>query len=441
MKLLPHNEKAYQQLQQAFLQHRKVLYVSGVGTGKSFVFLALAERIFTGRILYVVPKHSIAANMNEYNEFHSVSERVDFVTYNTFSSIRKGLPYLEGHCLVVIDECHHLGSDLYGSNLMKCIEKAQAHVLGLTATPEREDHSSIEQYFDVRIDGISNFDAIRLGLMPPIEYRVCYPEKDFKQIEKEYDYEVKPELSYESSEDILRDAIVMFPREKWIVFFPDVKTLHKHEKLIHRLFPDFAFYTLYSSLKNLGDVVKGVQESEKAVILSVNILLEGVHFPNISGIVLMRNVTSLSAFQQMIGRVCNIGSKTPPVVLDCSASSIRLMAKLMAVAQNTGSQPVTQTYENQKKIVKVGIGAHRKYDINRLFWFYQNGRTRLSTQHAMQAIEKYHSFHGNWYSNLDALQKNDLDMKKFRACCRMYNVTPEFAFRFLQSKAYEKGTA
>lgn len=434
MELLKHNQNAYEEIKDSFQKYRKVLYVSGVGTGKSFVFLALAENVFKGKILYVVPKHSIAANINAYKEFAVVNDRVDFATYNTFSSIHKGIAEMMGHCLVVIDECHHLGSDIYGKNLIKSIEKLDIPVLGLTATPERDDHVSIENLFDVRVDGISNFDAIRLGLMPSIEYRVCYPEKDFRQIEKEYEYDVKPELSYEASEDILRDAITMFPRNKWIAFFPDVKTLHKHEKLLHRLFPGYQFFTLYASLKNLPEVIDGVQKAERAVVLSVNILLEGVHLPNINGILLMRNVTSLAAFQQMIGRVCGIGNHINPVVLDCSACSIKLMAKLMSLGQTSGAAARPSGDGEQKEIVKVGIGAHKKYDINRLFYLSQNSRSAVSMEHARQAVAKYRSFNGKIYKNWEELKTNDLDNKKFRACCRMYHVVPEFACRFLSGE-------
>ena len=431
MELLKHNQKAYEEIEDSFQEYQKVLYVSGVGTGKSFVFLALAENVFRGKVLYVIPEPSVATNINEYKEFAVVNSRVDFTTYNTFSSIHKGIAAMEGHCLVVVDECHHLGSDLYGKNLIKCIDRLKIPTLGLTATPERDDHVSIESLFDVRVDGISNFDAIRLGLMPPIEYRVCYPEKDFRQIEKEYEYDVKPELSYEASEDILRGAIAMFPRDKWIAFFPDVKTLHKHEKLLHRLFPEYQFFTLYASLKNLPEVIDGVQKAERAVVLSVNILLEGVHLPNINGILLMRNVTSLAAFQQMIGRVCGIGNHINPVVLDCSACSIKLMAKLMSLGQNPQATGRPSSDGTPKEIVKVGIGAHKKYDINRLFYLSQNGRSAVSIGHAKQAVAKYRSFNGNVYKSWEELKTNDLDNKKFRACCRMYHVVPEFACRFL----------
>lgn len=58
MELLKHNQKAYEEIKENFRKYRKVLYVSGVGTGKSFVFLALAENVFKGRILYVItPPH------------------------------------------------------------------------------------------------------------------------------------------------------------------------------------------------------------------------------------------------------------------------------------------------------------------------------------------------------------------------------------------------
>lgn len=46
MKLLPHNEKAVNEIMKDFKNGKQcVIYTSGVGTGKSFVFLGVLERL------------------------------------------------------------------------------------------------------------------------------------------------------------------------------------------------------------------------------------------------------------------------------------------------------------------------------------------------------------------------------------------------------------
>lgn len=431
IKLKEHNLRPFQTIADDFKNGvHSVVYVSGVGTGKSFIFMAIAESLFKGRILYVIPKHVITSNMKEYADFGCLENRVDFATYNQFTSIKEGLARIHSYDLVVIDECHHLGSDRYGRNLVRCMHESNVPFLGLTATPVRDDHVDVSQYFEKRVDGMSNFEAIRQGLMPPIEYRVCYPEKSLSQLEKEYDYTVKAKLSYEKSEPVLRDAVHVFQRNKWIVFFSNVAALRQHQALIKRLFPGYRIFVLHSALNNLNEVIAGVQSSEKAVILSVNILLEGVHLPSIDGIILMRNVTSLTAFQQMIGRVCSIGKKVSPVVLDCSASSVKLMAKLFAINRKMVGPASSADDAGNKDIIRVGIGVHKKYDISRFFRLCQEGRDILNTEQAEKAVAQYKSFGGKEYRVFEELKKDSLDYSKFRACCKMCDIRPEIAFRY-----------
>ena len=309
---------------------------------------------------------------------------------------------------------------------------------GTSSTPVRDDHVDVSQYFEKRVDGLSNFEAIRQGLMPTIEYRVCYPEKSLSQLEREYDYTVRAKLSYEKSEPVLKDAVRVFQRDKWIVFFSSVEALRQHQALVKRLFPGYRVFILHSALNNLNEVVAGVQCSEKAVILSVNILLEGVHLPSIDGIILMRNVTSLTAFQQMIGRVCSIGKKVGPVVLDCSASSVRLMAKLFAVNRKMGQASPDDGGGAVKEIIRIGIGTHKEYDISRFFRLCQEGRDILDAGRAEKVAAKYKSLGGKKYRVFEELKKDSLDYSKFRACCKMYDIGPEIAFRYVRAGKVNK---
>ena len=422
MNLMPHNERAYMEIVQSLKDHKSVIYVSGVGTGKSFVFMAVAECDFTGRILYVIPKHSIRNNMKTYNDFTSVADRVDFVTFNAFNNKEKGLALVSDHDLVVIDECHHLGSDRYGKCLLSCLAEADAKVLGLTATPVREkDRFDVSEYFDVRVDGLSNFEAIRQGLMPEIEYRLCLPEQDLRQIEREYDYTARAVLSFEDSETVLAGAVKAFPRDKWICFFPDVKAIGAYRSLVERIFPDYEVMELYATLGNLDEVIDRLGKAEKAVVLSCNILLEGVHLDGVDGIILFRNVTSLPAFQQMIGRVCSIGKKISPVVLDGSSCALKLMAKLMS---DGNGKPVPDGDGGAKDIVRVGIGEHKHYDLQKLLMAVdKNARKEYL---ADMALEKYRSFKGRMYSSLSALANSKIDMDKLKACCRLYGVSVRY---------------
>lgn len=229
--LLSHNQPAFQEISDSYKNGtKKIIYVSGVGTGKSFVFLAMAEQM-KGRILYILPKHAIRENIEAYGDYSAVKGKVSFVTFNKFTTLEKSRDIINGYEMVVIDECHHLGSDVYGRTLLQAMsEDNERYYLGLTATPVRfkmdttlpdgkvEKDVDVSQFFEKRVDGISNFDAIRLGLMPPFQYRLLEPDKDPRQIEKEYGYEVKAVVDYKNgSYDIVKEIVSTYPRDNGYV--------------------------------------------------------------------------------------------------------------------------------------------------------------------------------------------------------------------------------
>lgn len=74
---------------------RSILYTSGVGTGKSYVFMSIVERMLQElkSVLYVIPKYAVQENISEYTDFQWLSSKipVDFVTFNFFTDKEKGI--------------------------------------------------------------------------------------------------------------------------------------------------------------------------------------------------------------------------------------------------------------------------------------------------------------------------------------------------------------
>lgn len=436
MELMPHNQTAVNNIEEAYKNgSHRIIYTSGVGTGKSFVFLGTAEKI-PGKILYVVPKYAVQENIEAYKEFKTIKNRVDFVTFNQFSDTEHANKLFADHRFIVIDECHHLGSDKYGRILLNAMEKDnERFFLGLTATPVRynnlttlpdgtqEKNVNVSRFFDKRVSGISTFDSIRLGLMPAFQYRLMIPEKDPKQVEKEYGKEYRAVVNYEDSDTVLRDIVETYPRDKWIVFFPSVRELKKNEQKIGGLFPGYQLFELYADLRNLKEVMAGVAKAEHAVILSVNMLLEGVHMSGITGIILYRNVTSVGTFQQMLGRVCSIGNTVHPLIVDCSGCGPKLLQKLIADSKEPDSD-IAAAAGPGKPIMSIGIGSHRQWESIEEFL----KRTASDAKDAAEIpndirdsiLADYFAFGGTAYTIADQISKED--KRVLSACCWKYHI-------------------
>ena len=128
IKLLEHNQRPANEILSAFQNNTKsVLYTSGVGTGKSYVFMYTAEQLLKEdeHILYVVPKYAIKINIEAYSDFKALADKVDFCTYNAFTDKETGKALIAGHKLVVIDEAHRMYSDIYGECIQTCMKASK----------------------------------------------------------------------------------------------------------------------------------------------------------------------------------------------------------------------------------------------------------------------------------------------------------------------------
>lgn len=438
MILNEYNQKSVEKLIDSFDKHEKVLYVSGVGTGKSYVFMKLMVLYENLRALYVLPKYAIQENLSSYPEFRKVKSRVTFCTYNSFTSVEKGLSMIELYDIVVIDEAHHLGSDVYGKNILDCMNQAkETNFLGLTATPIREEgHVDVTQFFEDRVDGLSHFQAIELGLMPKFEYRISIPEIDLNDAKKE-NPETRIKLNYFDCEEVMVDITKKFPRDKWITFFSTISAIKAHKEMIMRIFPGYEIFELHADLNNLKATMESFATAEKAVILSCNMLLEGVHIPGVDAVALFRNVSSIVAFQQMLGRVCRIGGTVEPLVVDNSSSGPELLAKLMYEGQTrNGGKHKTRT---DRDIMRIGLGDHEAWDgVDEFLKRLERNKPASQEEireRAEATYEKYLSFRGKTeFATIEEFRKDKTQYKKFCACAEFNQIAAERAFVILLGK-------
>ena len=112
IELKEHNKKPYERLEKALQEHNQAIYVSGVGTGKSFVFMKLladSDAFKDKKCLYIIPQESIGVNLMNYPEYKVIKDRVTFMNMQQFSSSKKAKELLSGYDLVVCDEHEIIG--------------------------------------------------------------------------------------------------------------------------------------------------------------------------------------------------------------------------------------------------------------------------------------------------------------------------------------------
>ena len=317
--LLPHNQKLYDEIIESLKNgSHSVFFTEATGLGKSFIFMRLVYDLFNkdwNKVLYIVPQNSIWDNINFYKEFEYIKDRVEMTTYADFN-ISKFKHY--DYDAIFVDECHHLISEIQGNNiltLMKEYVEACRYVFGLTATPEVKSGKIVvnaDQYFDSKVYGMDIYEAIESGLLPKIEYAIADPDTVIK------DEEYRKRYSIDGTKTLLENILAeRSDITRWLVYFSNIKTLKENMGAIAKLLPNYKIFVMHSQNKNNDEQLKEFNEyTGKSMLLTVSMVLEGIHPKKVGGILLYRNIRNFHTFQQALGRVCYINAKRSPLVVD-----------------------------------------------------------------------------------------------------------------------------
>lgn len=184
-------------------------------------------------------------------------------------------PPARDYDLVVLDESHHAAAP----TIRNFISKIKYNkLLGITATPNRLDQLYLG--FDCTIYGIHLDDLIKSNHLVPIDlYSIRAPiDKDLAIAEWMYKYG-----------DSLGKTILFVSRRDQALFFKSIlSSAFKTEVVLQD-----------SDRKN---IINGYSSNKIDILISCNILTEGVDLPCTESIVLARYTESENLLRQMIGR-------------------------------------------------------------------------------------------------------------------------------------------
>lgn len=385
MALLQHNIKTYEECLKYFISGGKdLLLVQDTGTGKSYICMELLQTLFKGKsVLYVVPMWKIAENFKNVGGFDSIKHNVDFVTYNYFLQ-EENVSGLDKYDVLVFDEAHHIGSEKSGGVIQDIISNnKEKFIIGMTATPKREDALSVEVYFNRVIYGVTVFNCIEDGLMPKFAYILCNDSiiKDINIHRNLYNtnsivYHGKRynlNINYKNSKELLKGIVSQHHKDKWICYFGSIAELKQNKDTIKEVFKGYKIVELHSNSKDLD--LQKLETENNVVILSVDMFLEGIHLKGVKGIVISRNVGSITVFRQILGRVSSIGDMEVPIVVDCTNTLNRILLKVNRVQRGTNTDSgYNRGSYNPASIIDVNLVDKEYRDISDLLFNLQNIR-------------------------------------------------------------------
>ncbi len=345
--LFPHNASAYEAALAMLAETGKAAIIHPTGTGKSFIGLRLCEDHTDKRVCWLSPSEYIFKTQleNLAAAGAAVPENIVFFTYAKLmllddAELREIRPDF-----IILDEFHRCGADQWGAGVRRLLALYRdAKLLGLSATSIRyldRQRDMADELFDGNVASEMTLgEAIVRGILkaPTYVLSVFAYQKDYERLKNRAMRSRNAAVREEAGKylDALRRALdradgldLIFDRHmtdrhgKYLVFCANLE--HMREMMGHvqewfgRIDPSPHVYSAYSndpaSSRAFRDF-KADRSSHLKLLFCIDMLNEGVHVEDVSGVVLFRPTVSPIIYKQQIGRALSASKATEPIIFD-----------------------------------------------------------------------------------------------------------------------------
>ena len=329
VQLRPYQQQAISDLRIAYRNGaRAPLLVAPTGMGKTVIFAAITQAAAArGRqVLILVHRreliHQASAKLAAIGVDHGViaagippaNASVQVASVQTL--IRR-LHRAASPDLIVIDEAHHA----VAGSWRKVIDHwPNSLLLGVTATPIRQDGRGLGSMFDQLVLGPSTAQLIATGYLSPARIYAPPPVADLTGIHRRAgDYAIDEAADRMDRPTVTGDAISHYQRigagQAAIAFCCNVK----HAEHVCHAFKvaGIRAATLLGNTTDRDALVARFAAGFIDVLVTVDVVSEGFNCPGAAVAILLRPTQSLGLYLQQIGRVLRPATgKAAAIILD-----------------------------------------------------------------------------------------------------------------------------
>ena len=363
--LQKHQQDAYNSVKKAYEIGDRTAVVIPTGCGKSFVALQLMADNKDKRILFMAPTNAIKSQMYNYIAKYIVGEKpskerpakmiadeyfpnLKIMLYQSLLRVKDEQMEKLNTDIIIMDEIHRTGAEKWEERINTLLEKnPNSKILGLTATPDRmDDKNIVDELFEGKISyELTLLDALKNGIVKAPLYVKCdyslgeHLEGIRKAIANCDDLKNKIDLQkkYDRMRKIveLADGIPeLFEKNlkkkngKYIIFCKDKQhmdeVIEQSKKWFENIDKNPEIYSVYSgdgySEKSNKKAIKSFENSRSKhlkLLFSVDMLNEGLHVEDISGVIMLRPTDSRIVYLQQLGRALSSDtSREKTIVFD-----------------------------------------------------------------------------------------------------------------------------
>lgn len=346
----PYQEECLQKIEEVRQNGvKRALVVMASGLGKTYTSAFAVERFFAdrtfGRVLVLCHSEEILTQTKkkfkkyfgeEYNYGMFTNSRKTrvrtnflFATFQTMKGHRTEFAKDEFD-YVVVDEAHHSYARTYFPTI-KYFEPQ--FLLGLTATPDRLDGQKITEIYGEPIYELDFVEANCRDLLTKCDYRLMLDDMSQEKLDEYVQSNEKLTIGQlnrtifvpkrdEEIVRLIRECMDGLEDPKTMIFCRTIK----HARKIARLVGDEAALVYHGQ----GDVanemaLEAFRGGRLRMIISVQMLNEGIDVPDANHVVFLRSTVSPAVFYQQLGRGTRLSpGKTTVIVQDFVANCERV---------------------------------------------------------------------------------------------------------------------
>lgn len=310
-----------------------LVIVSPTGSGKSVIGAAIVLALAGKRILWCAHRaelltqarsEMIAAGVPE-SEIGILTDRrrdnaeARILIAGVLMFQRRSVPDVDA---IFFDEAHRATAASY-RRIRK--ENPKASVIGLTATPWRLDGSPLGDVFDeIHVAAGPSELSMDGFIASPVTYGLPLEKARAltKGVKGKREYSDEQLANAMTKKSLMGDTIAEWKRLSGGAPTIAFAVNHRHASKLHARFKAAGVRTEYMSkalIANHGareKMLARLVSGKTQIVINVDVLSEGVDFPSVKCILLVRPTKSLTKFLQQVGRACRPFNEQRPIIID-----------------------------------------------------------------------------------------------------------------------------
>ena len=357
--LFRHNHDAYEAASMMLEEKGKAAVIHPTGTGKSFVAFQLCADHPEATVCWLSPSEYIFRTQEENWQAAGggVLENIRFYTYARLMLMQEEELAEMAPDYIILDEFHRCGAKMWGQGVQRLLEAwPKAPVFGLSATNIRYldgQRDMADELFGGNIASeLSLGAAIALGILNPPKYVLSMYscQKDLERCRERVKNAKSKAVRAEADrylealrralekadgmDEIFRKHMVGQAEDdkksdnagrfgKYLVFCANYEHMQEMVGKVPEWFakvdPEPHVYMVYSEdakAEQEFDRFKADDSAHLKLLFCIDMLNEGIHVDDVSGVILLRPTISPIIYKQQIGRALSAGKKRNTVIFD-----------------------------------------------------------------------------------------------------------------------------